>query len=183
MKNNHILSSLSLAILLSMGMNAVIPTPVLASSAPVAEQAEPEKGPHRGRMLREGNFALELSIFETGVPPEFRVWLTYEGKPLDPKTVDLSVKLTRLGNVVDDIRFNAQGDFLRGDMEIYEPHSFVVTIEAKYQGKTYLWQYDNFEGRTTIEQAVATAMDIQTDIAGPATLRKQSLPMAHWRYR
>lgn len=175
MKNNHILSSLSLAILLSMGMNAVIPTPVLASSAPVAEQAEPEKGPHRGRMLREGNFALELSIFETGVPPEFRVWLTYEGKPLDPKTVDLSVKLTRLGNVVDDIRFNAQGDFLRGDMEIYEPHSFVVTIEAKYQGKTYLWQYDNFEGRTTIEQAVATAMDIQTDIAGPATLH-QTIP-------
>ncbi|MGL5047484.1 MAG: secretion protein HlyD, partial [Shewanella sp.] len=121
MKNNHTISSLSLAILLIMGMNAFISIPVMASTAPVAEQAEPEKGPHRGRMLREGNFALELSIFETGVPPEFRVWLTYEGKPLDPKIVDLSVKLTRLGNVVDDIRFNAQGDFLRGDMEIYEP--------------------------------------------------------------
>ena len=48
------------------------------SSAPVAEQAEPEKDPHRGRMLRDGDFALELSIFETGVPPEFRVWLTKE---------------------------------------------------------------------------------------------------------
>ena len=35
-----------------------------------AEEDEPEKGPHRGRMLRQGDFALELSIFETGVPPE-----------------------------------------------------------------------------------------------------------------
>ena len=60
-------------------------------------------------------------------------------------------------------------------MEIYEPHSFVVTIEAKYQGKTYRWQYDNFEGRTTIEQAVASAMEIQTGIAGSATLH-QTIP-------
>ena len=175
MKNNNTFSSLSLAILLSLGINAIGSTSLMASSAPVAEQAEPEKGPHRGRMLREGDFALELAIFETGVPPEFRVWTSFEGKPVDPKTVDLSVKLTRLGNVVDDIRFNAQGDFLRGDMEIYEPHSFVVTIEAKYQGKTYRWQYDNFEGRTTIEQAVASAMEIQTGIAGSATLH-QTIP-------
>lgn len=150
--------------------------PALASSAPTAaEQAEPEKGPHQGRMLRAGNFALELSIFETGVPPEFRVWATHEGKAVDPKTIDLNIKLTRLGNVVDDINFYAQGDFLRGDMEIYEPHSFVVTIDAKHQGKSYHWQYDNFEGRTTIEQAVADAMKIQTDIAGPATLH-QTIP-------
>ena len=43
----------------------------------------------------------------------------------------------------------------------------MVTIEAKHQGKSFRWQYDNFEGRTTIEQAVAEAMDIQTAIAGP----------------
>ena len=174
MKNNKTLSSLSLAMLINLSLG-LISLPVTASSAPVAEQAEPEKGPHRGRMLRDGDFALELSIFETGVPPEFRVWLTKEGQPIDPKSVDLNVKLTRLGNVVDDINFYVQGDFLRGDMEIYEPHSFVVTIEAKHQGKSFRWQYDNFEGRTTIEQAVAEAMDIQTAIAGPATLH-QTIP-------
>ena len=37
---------------------------------------EPAKGPHRGRLLVDGDFALELAIFETGVPPEFRVWAT-----------------------------------------------------------------------------------------------------------
>ena len=57
-----------------------------------------------------------------------------------------------------------------GDMEIYEPHSFAVTVNAEYQGKTHHWQYDNFEGRTKIEPAVAAAMSINTEVAGEATL-------------
>ena len=177
MKYNNTLLSFSLVIALQLSLigGAIAPLSALAESAPAAAQDEVEKGPHRGRMLRDGNFALELAIFETGVPPEFRVWLTHDGKTVDPKTVELNVKLTRLGNVVDDINFNAQSDFLRGDMEIYEPHSFMVTVTAKHQGKSYRWQYDNFEGRTSIEQAVADAMDIQTEIAGPATLH-QTIP-------
>ena len=144
--------------------------PTFAVSEPSAAEAEPEKGPHRGRMLREGDFALELAIFETGVPPEFRVWITDAGKPVNPQEVKLNIKLIRLGDVVDDINFRVQADFLRGDMEIYEPHSFVVSIKAEYQGKTYTWEYDNFEGRTLIEPTVADAMEIQTEIAGPATI-------------
>tara|TARA_R110000787_G_scaffold7171_3_gene24664 strand:- start:6564 stop:7808 length:1245 start_codon:yes stop_codon:yes gene_type:complete len=134
------------------------------------EQAEPEKGPHRGRLLKQDGVVLELAIFETGVPPEFRVWVTSNGKLVAPEAVALSVKLTRLGNVVDNIKFKPQGDFLRGDMEIYEPHSFIVAIDASFQNKNYQWQYDNFEGRTKIEPQVAEAMEIKTEIAGPATL-------------
>lgn len=134
------------------------------------KEAEPEKGEHRGRLLKDGDFVLELAIFETGVPPEFRVWITNDGQPVKPEDVSLVVTLTRLGNVVDKINFKSQADFLRGDMEIYEPHSFVVTIKAQYQGKKHQWQYDNFEGRTRIEPAVAEAMEIQTDVAGDATL-------------
>ena len=32
-------------------------------------EAEILKGPHGGRVLASGDFTLELSIFETGVPP------------------------------------------------------------------------------------------------------------------
>ena len=63
MKNNKILSSMSLAMLMNLSLG-LVSLPVMASSAPAAEQAEPEKGPHRGRMLRDGDFALELSIFK-----------------------------------------------------------------------------------------------------------------------
>ena len=136
-----------------------------------AEEDEPEKGPHRGRMLRQGDFALELSIFETGVPPEFRVWAFENGNSISPEEVDLQVTLVRLGDVQDKHQFKPQGDVLRGD-SVYEPHSFVVQVQADYQGKQYQWQYDNFEGRTTIEPEVARALEIKTEIAGPATIKE-----------
>lgn len=133
-------------------------------------EAEPAKGPHGGRLLIDGDFALELTIFESGVPPEFRVWSTQAGTALSPEKVDLQVTLTRLGGIKDDIGFTVQDDFLRGDTVIYEPHSFVVTITAQHRGATHQWQYDNFEGRTRIGAEVADAFGLKTDLAGPATI-------------
>ncbi|XOV85444.1 MAG: efflux RND transporter periplasmic adaptor subunit [bacterium] len=133
-------------------------------------EAEPEKGPHNGRMLIDGDFTLELAIFETGVPPEFRVWVTDASVPVSPNDIDLQVTLTRLGNVKDVVGFTQQDDFLRGDTVIYEPHSFVVTIEARYRGALHRWEYDNFEGRTRIGAEIAEAFGLETETAGPATI-------------
>jgi cobalt-zinc-cadmium efflux system membrane fusion protein len=148
------------------------PNSAMAESSTAAEEPEPEKGPHNGRMLRDEDFAVELAIFETGVPPEFRVWVTLGEKTVAPEQVELNIKLIRLGNQIDDIKFRAEGDYLRGDTVIYEPHSFVVSVSARHQGKTYSWQYDNFEGRTLIQDKVAKAMEIDTEIVGAATLHK-----------
>lgn len=134
--------------------------------------AEPEKGPHRGRILRNGDFELELSIFETGVPPEFRVWVSKGGSPLAPEEVDLQVRLIRLGDQVDEIGFAPQEDFLRGDSVIYEPHSFVVSISARHGSAKHEWQYDNFEGRTRIGADVAEAFGLETEIAGPKVINE-----------
>ncbi len=152
------------------GLSASLPS--YAVSVQKAEEVEPEKGPNRGRMLRDGNFAIELSIFETGVPPEFRVWATADGKAIEPSKIDLNVKLTRLGDGIDDINFYQEGEYLRGDMVIYEPHSFMVSLSAKYQGKTFNWQYDNFEGRTKIADDIAKAMEISTDFVGSSTFHE-----------
>lgn len=173
MKNNNIISVITATLL---GLTCLLSLPTMAESAPVsAELLEPEKGPHGGRMLRNDEFAIELAIFETGVPPEFRVWVTNKGLPISPDLVGLNVKLKRLGGIVDDIKFIKQGELLRGDMVIYEPHSFVVEVTAEYLGETHRWEYDSFEGRTTIEQEVADAMEIKTDIASAVTLH-QTIP-------
>ncbi|PCJ88069.1 MAG: secretion protein HlyD [Thiotrichaceae bacterium] len=141
-----------------------------------AHDEEMAKGPHGGRLHNSGDFTLELAIFETGVPPEFRAWGRFKGQLLAPTEVELSITLTRLSSIeggkVDNIKFKPQGDALRGDMEIVEPHSFIVTINAVYQGTQYHWQYDNFEGRTTIETAVANALSIETAIAGDVVLQE-----------
>ena len=141
-----------------------------AHGAPMA--AEVVKGPRGGRLLTSDDFTLELSIFETGVPPEFRAWASLGDQQLKPTDVELNITLTRLGGKVDAIEFKPQGDALRGDSVIYEPHSFIVTINAAHAGKTYRWQYDNFEGRTKIETAVAEALEIKTSIAGPVVLQE-----------
>jgi len=139
-------------------------------------EVEFNKGPHGGRLLESESFVLELSIFETGVPPEFRAWASLNGQPLKPDEVDLTITLTRLnsikGSKLDEIKFTPHGDALRGDSVIYEPHSFVVTINALHNGVKHNWQYDNFEGRTQIESAVASALEIETSIAGAVVLHE-----------
>src|SRR3546814_6689786 len=42
-----------------------------------------ERGPHNGRMLRDGDFAIEVTVFEEGVPPEYRLYDYRDGEPID----------------------------------------------------------------------------------------------------
>lgn len=129
-----------------------------------------ERGPHRGRMLRDGDFAVEITIFEDGVEPEYRVYPFLKDKPIAPAQVQLGITLTRLGNVKNDIGFSAQDDYLRGDKVIIEPHSFAVKVNANYQGKAHQWAFESYEGRTTITDEAARAGGIKTEMAGPASV-------------
>ncbi len=63
-----------------------------------AGEASMTKGPHGGRLLQDGTFAVEITIFERGVPPEFRVYPTQDGKPVAPGAVTLNIELRRLGD-------------------------------------------------------------------------------------
>jgi membrane fusion protein, heavy metal efflux system len=135
-----------------------------------AAAPEAAKGPHRGRMLEDGPFAIELAIFESGVPPEYHAWPTLDGKPVPLDQVDLRVELTRLGDKKDVFTFAPQQDYLKGSGVVVEPHSFVVHVTATHEGKTHQWTFDSFEGRTTIAADIAANAGIATEVAGPATL-------------
>lgn len=146
------------------------------SAVPAAESDHVEtadqiaKGPHGGRLLVDGAFALELAIFESGVEPEFHAWATQDGKPLAPSEVTLGVELKRLGGRVDAIGFAPQAEYLRGDAVVVEPHSFDVTVRATKAGVEHQWTYENHEGRLQIPAEVAAASGLKTEAAGPATL-------------
>lgn len=129
-----------------------------------------ERGPHRGRMLRQGEFALELTIFEDGVDPEFRLYPYLNDQPVDPSRVTASIELARLGGQVDRFAFAPQDDFLRGDGIVTEPHSFDVAVTASMPGMNGRWQYESHEGRTTISAEQAEAGGIAVSVTGPATL-------------
>ena len=132
--------------------------------------AEYERGPHRGRLLRDADFSLELQIYEEGVPPEFRIHLYRNQKPLAPSSARVTVALTRLGGQVDRYEFTPAGDFLRGSGVVHEPHSFSVEVVAREGAKVHRWAFDSFEGRTTIAGTTAEAAGIRTETAGPAMI-------------
>lgn len=131
--------------------------------------ADYERGPHRGRMLRDGDFAVEMTIFENGVEPEFHVYAYRGDKPMAPGEVQLSVELTRLGGRIDRFAFKPQEGYLRGG-GVHEPHSFDVKVRAIENGRAHAWAYSSYEGRTTIAAEAARAGGVRSERAGSATV-------------
>ena len=137
-----------------------------------SEHQEIVKGPHNGRLLTDGDFTVELAIFERGVPPEYRVWASDDGKIIAPKDWQVSVELTRLGGNIDKFKFAAQEDFLRSQSEVTEPHSFDVAVTATYKNKKHQWKFPSYEGRLTMSAAIAKESGMTTAIAGAGKLQK-----------
>jgi len=143
-----------------------------AAEKPAAAQAEYEKGPHGGRLLRSGDLSLEVTIAEDGQEPEFHVFPFLDNRPLDPGEVQLTMKLTRLGDRIDTFQFKPDEGFLRGDGIVKEPHSFEVSVEATYQGKSHSWTYASYEGRTSISAEAAQQGGVKAEPAGSAVIRE-----------
>jgi membrane fusion protein, heavy metal efflux system len=134
---------------------------------------EDQRGPHNGRLLERDGFAVELAIYEAGIPPEYRVWFYEDDKPLPANAATVEVELQRLGGKRDRFTFRPEGDYLRGSGVVEEPHSFDVTVRARREGKAFEWKFDSYEGRTTIAADTAQVMGIATGDAGPALLKEQ----------
>ncbi|MFN2309094.1 MAG: efflux RND transporter periplasmic adaptor subunit [Gammaproteobacteria bacterium] len=128
------------------------------------------KGPHGGKLFERDGFAIELALYETGVPPEFHVYAYRDGKPLAPDAVDVEVELTRVDGQVDRFGFKPLDDYLRGQGVVTEPHSFDVVINARHDGRSYHWSFSSHEGRTAIPDELAREAGIATEIAGPVTI-------------
>lgn len=138
-----------------------------------AATTEFERGPHGGRLLREGDLSVELAIYELGVPPEFRAWLYRDDRALPPEDGQLEVVLTRLGGRTETHRFSARGDHLVGDGVVHEPHSFDVAVQARIGAVSLRWTYPSYEGRTRIAATVADAAGIRVAPAEAGPIRTE----------
>ena len=135
------------------------------------ESAPPDKGPHGGKLLVRDGFAVEVKIFEQGVPPEYRLYAFENDEPLDVGAFDAVITLARL-ETTDRIEFAPNGEYLLGDKEIYEPHSFDVTVAVtRSGGQVYEWTYPSYEGRTEIPEAEVKGAAISIERVGPQLMR------------
>lgn len=132
---------------------------------------ENAKGPNGGKRLQDEDIAVELAIYEQGVTPEYRAWITREDKPVN--NAQLTVTLTRLGGQQDVFSFSNQGDYWLGDGTVTEPHSFDVEVSLNLDGKNYQWHWESHEGRVSISEEIAKKVGISTAIAGSGKINRQ----------
>lgn len=143
----------------------------LASSEPAAEGTDYARGPHGGRLLEDGDVQVEVTIYERGIPPQFRIYL-YEGsEALAPADASLRIRLHRLGGRIDDFAFRPEGDYLVGVGVVEEPHSFDVDVVATVRGAEHRWSYSQSEGRVELTDEAVRTSAIGIETAGPGKLR------------
>ncbi|MSU63861.1 MAG: nickel pincer cofactor biosynthesis protein LarC [Pedosphaera sp.] len=94
-------------------------------------------GPHGGPLVQTKSGRVELSVFETNVPPRFRLYFFdahgHATKPAGANAVNLTT--LRIGRKRQSFKFKAVGDYLEATVELPEPHEFVATLELKRGGK------------------------------------------------
>lgn len=135
------------------------------------DEEEAPKGTHGGRLLQQGEYAVELAIAEQGTPPRYRAWLYRDGKPLPATAGKVEVRLRRLDGSSEQHVLTAQPDgALMATGEVVEPHSFDVEVLAQIQDKPLRWTYPSYEGRTTITAEVAEQSGIRVAAAAPGTI-------------
>lgn len=131
---------------------------------------EPAKGPHGGKLLKNGDYAVEVTIFETGVEPQFRLYTYLNDKPLDPTQSEIQLDLERLGQPPQTFKFRKEADYLQGDAVVEEPHSFKVKVTAVHAGKTHQLGYEQVEARVTMSDAQLKSAGVAVGTAGPARI-------------
>lgn len=136
-----------------------------------AMATENVKGPHGGKLFTDGDYALEVTIFEQNQPPVFRLYTYLNNKPLAPKESTVELKVSRLGRAAETFTLSQENDYLASPIVVYEPHSFKVDIDATHAGKTHEFSYDQVEARVmlTNEQLKHNAVEVLT--AAPASIQ------------
>lgn len=130
------------------------------------------RGPHGARLLSDGDLQAEMTIYETGVPPHFRVYpLDAAHRPIPPGEVNLAVELHRLGGRVNRITFTPEADYLRGNEVVEEPHSFEVKVMAGRAGHQHAWSYSQIEGKVQLGADQVKSAGIVINTVGPRSMR------------
>ncbi len=142
----------------------------LGNSSTQLEQGEDDH--HGGQQFSKDGLTLDVSIFESGIPPQFRIKATdNSGKAIAPEKIKLSVELKRLGGQVDAFTFMHGGNGFVSREVVVEPHSFDAEVKAEWKGNSYAWKFSQIEARAEISQEMADLSGIKTVKAEPATLR------------
>jgi nickel/cobalt exporter len=109
-----------------------------------------EHGPHGGTWIDTGRGFIEISVFETKLPPHFRLYFSPDKQSLvapAPNQV-ATIETIRLDGTRQMFAFAAREDFLQSTTNIPEPHEFRATLSVDHHGVTHAYETEfTEEGR------------------------------------
>jgi len=90
-------------------------------------------GPHGGKWLKSARGFVEVSVFETDVPPRFRLYFSHmDGRLVAaPRPADLKLTTIRDDGARQTFAFVAKEDFLEATDHLPEPHEFDFSLQIK----------------------------------------------------
>jgi len=99
-------------------------------------------GPHGGQLLDiEGGRQLEISVFETNVPPRFRLYFfdPQQQPGIVPPPASVRLETIRPDGAKQVFEFRPQDNYLEATEHLPEPHEFAVVVQVA--GQTYRAQF------------------------------------------
>ncbi len=104
-------------------------------------ESKNEAAPHGGTRIQTENGFVEISVFETGVPPHFRLYFFNSEKlPCPPVTSSaVTIETVRPDGAKQVFEFIPEPGYLRSTSDIPEPHEFRVSLTLPQAGipRTY----------------------------------------------
>lgn len=90
-------------------------------------------GAHGGPLVKTSKAQVELSVFETHVPPRFRLYFRNpKGKAVAPSSANtVSVETIRPDGIRQSFKFKRSEDYLEATEELPEPHEFTAILKLK----------------------------------------------------
>ena len=160
-----------------------------------------DEGPHGGQMIDTGHGLIEIAVFETGVPPRFRIYFYDAGRTL--RAVPLQergmVETRREGGATQVFKFTNQssvtgrtGSFLESSTEIPEPHEFTAMLTLTHEDHAHTYEviytedehhhhhHAGLANLTAGEFAGAHEQEHAADIAKRFTNRLVTTPQIIW---
>lgn len=117
----------------------ILPTDIVPSAASARTV---KQGAHGGMLLDTGHGWLEVCIFESGVPPRFRIYpCKSSGEPVPlPKSTQLSIETSRLNGNTQKFAFEAQETFWEATSELPEPHEFLAVVSLGHSDHAHTYR-------------------------------------------
>jgi nickel/cobalt transporter (NicO) family protein len=91
------------------------------------------------KIIKTDTGVANVSVFETGVPPVFRVAFSERGKAFLPEPSSVLIETVRPGGGRQIFAFVAKEGFLESTTEIPEPHEFDLTLTLSHEGHRHTY--------------------------------------------